>query len=237
MAKCHRRAAFSGSGGHEENYAFYVSRWSIVYLGMSWFIFRGICFAAFWCFVLRTVLVRLIGGEAARPERCLARLRPEWPLLSNPDNTRFAGPEGVIGWNGLPLINTILLLLSSVTVTFAHHGINEGNRSKIINWLIATVVLGIAFLFCQAYEYYEAYAHYGLTLDSGIFGSTFFMLTGFHGAHVTIGTIMLLVMLGRAIKGHFTATDCFGFEAAAWYWHFVDVVWVLLFIFVYILGT
>ena len=108
---------------------------------------------------------------------------------------------------------------------------------KIINWLIVTVLLGVAFLFCQAYEYYEAYAHYGLTLDSGIFGSTFFMLTGFHGAHVTIGTIMLLVMLGRARKGHFTATDCFGFEAAAWYWHFVDVVWVLLFIFVYILGT
>ena len=210
--------------------------------GMSWFIFSEVMFfAAFFgaLFYVRFWLVGWIGGEGERgPSDMLwPDYVPEWPLLSNPDNARFSGPEGVIGWNGLPLINTILLLLSSVTVTFAHHAINDGNRSKIINWLIVTVLLGVAFLFCQAYEYYEAYAHYGLTLDSGIFGSTFFMLTGFHGAHVTIGTIMLLVMLGRAIKGHFTATDCFGFEAAAWYWHFVDVVWVLLFIFVYILGT
>ena len=166
---------------------------------MSWFIFSEVMFfAAFFgaLFYVRFWLVDWIGGEGERgPSDMLwPDYVPEWPLLSNPDNARFAGPEGVIGWNGLPLINAILLLLSSVTVTFAHHGINEGNRSKIINWLIATVVLGIAFLFCQAYEYYGAYAHYGLTLDSGIFGSTFFMLTGFHGAHVTIGTIMLLVM-------------------------------------------
>ena len=133
--------------------------------------------------------------------------------------------------------NTIILLSSSFTVHVAHTALLKDQRSKFNLWLGITVALGIIFLGLQAAEYHEAYALFGLTLNSGIYGSTFFMLTGFHGAHVTIGTIMLLVMLGRAIKGHFTATDCFGFEAAAWYWHFVDVVWVLLFIFVYILGT
>jgi cytochrome c oxidase subunit 3 len=101
-----------------------------------------------------------------------------------------------------------------------------------------TILLGLTFLVVQAYEYYHAYTDLGLTLNAGIFGSTFFMLTGFHGAHVTLGTFMLIVMFFRALKGHFdNKEDCFGFEAAAWYWHFVDVVWVGLFLFVYILGT
>jgi len=90
------------------------------------------------------------------------------------------------------------------------------------------------FLFCQGYEYYEAYNHYGLTLQSGIYGATFFMLTGFHGAHVTLGTIMMIIITLRLMKGHFTADNHFGFEATAWYWHFVDVVWIGLFIFVYV---
>jgi len=119
----------------------------------------------------------------------------------------------------------------------AHHGLNEGNRSKLVGWLALTVGLGIAFLICQVLEYEHAYAELGLTLTAGIYGTTFFMLTGFHGAHVTLGTFMLLVMLIRAIKGHFKPDDCFGFEAAAWYWHFVDVVWLGLFLFVYILGS
>ncbi len=138
---------------------------------------------------------------------------------------------------GLPLLNTILLVTSSVTVTIAHHGIKENNHKKLINWLALTVALGLGFLACQAYEYYHAYTEMGLTLNAGIYGTTFFMLTGFHGAHVTIGTIMLIIMLGRSVKGHFTPDDCFGFEASSWYWHFVDVVWLGLFLFVYILGS
>ena len=163
--------------------------------------------------------------------------QPHWPMLDTPDPSRFAGPDGIISPWGLPLLNTLLLVTSSFTVTFAHHGINEGNRRKLINWLIVTISLGVIFLFVQGYEYYHAYQDLGLTLASGIFGTTFFMLTGFHGAHVTLGTIMLIVMLLRSFKGHFSKTDCFGFEAAAWYWHFVDVVWLGLFVFVYVLGS
>ncbi len=210
--------------------------------GMSWFIFSEVMFfAAFFgaLFYVRFWVVDWIGGEGERgPSNMLwPDYVPQWPLLNNPNPEIFSTPQGVIGAWGLPLINTILLVTSSFTVTFAHHAINDGERKKIIGWLVVTIALGVLFLFCQAYEYYEAYVHLGLTLNSGIFGSTFFMLTGFHGAHVTIGTIMLIVMLGRAMKGHFTKTDCFGFEAAAWYWHFVDVVWLLLFVLVYVIGT
>ena len=162
---------------------------------------------------------------------------PEWPMLNTPDPSRFPGAKEVMSPWGLPLINTILLVTSSFTVTLAHHGIKEGNRKKLTNWLGLTVALGIAFLFVQAYEYYHAYTELGLTLNAGIYGTTFFMLTGFHGAHVTLGTFMLLVMYGRSLKGHFTSDDCFGFEAASWYWHFVDVVWLGLFVFVYVLGS
>jgi len=210
--------------------------------GMSWFIFSEVMFfAAFFgaLFYIRFWVVDWIGGVGERgpSDMIWPDYVPQWPLLDNPNPEQFAAPAGVIGPWGLPLVNTLLLVTSSFTVTFAHHAINHGDRKKIIGLLVATIVLGLAFLVCQGVEYYEAYAHYGLTLNSGIFGSTFFMLTGFHGAHVTIGTIMLIVMLGRAMKGHFTKTDCFGFEAAAWYWHFVDVVWLLLFVLVYIMGT
>ena len=213
---------------------------------MSWFIFSEVMFfAAFFgaLFYVRFWVVGWIGetddivGGRGPSIMLWPDYVPQWPLLNNPNPEQFPAPAGVIGAWGLPLVNTLLLVTSSFTVTFAHHAINHGERKKIIGWLIVTVALGVAFLVCQGIEYYEAYSHYGLTLSSGIFGSTFFMLTGFHGAHVTIGTIMLMVMLGRAMKGHFTKTDCFGFEAAAWYWHFVDVVWLLLFVLVYILGT
>jgi cytochrome c oxidase subunit 3 len=214
--------------------------------GMSWFIFSEVMFfAAFFgaLFYVRFWVVDWIGetddvvGGRGPSSMIWPDYVPEWPLLNNPNPEQFPAPAGVIGAWGLPLVNTLLLVASSFTVTLAHHAINNGERKKIVGWLMVTIALGLAFLVCQGVEYYEAYAHYGLTLSSGIFGSTFFMLTGFHGAHVTIGTIMLIVMLGRAMKGHFTKTDCFGFEAAAWYWHFVDVVWLLLFILVYILGT
>jgi len=126
-------------------------------------------------------------------------------------------------------------LTSSITCTIAHHALIAGNRRKLILGLAATVALGITFLYFQVQEYIYLYEEVGLTLGSGVYGSTFFLLTGFHGMHVTIGTIMLIVMLVRSIKGHFSKENHFAFEATAWYWHFVDVVWLGLFIFVYIL--
>ncbi|EJR8320690.1 cytochrome c oxidase subunit 3, partial [Escherichia coli] len=119
--------------------------------------------------------------------------------------------------------------------TFAHHALKKNHRGPLKAWLAATIVLALAFLFFQVEEYIEAYTELGLTLGSGIYGATFFMLTGFHGAHVTLGTIILIVMLVRIMRGHFDADQHFGFEAAAWYWHFVDVVWLGLFVFVYVL--
>lgn len=143
-----------------------------------------------------------------------------------------AGMEFMKPW-GLAAINTGLLLTSGATITWAHWALIKNNRTQLILGMFATVALGIAFLACQAVEYHEAYTHMGLTLGSGAYGATFFMLTGFHGFHVTLGTIMLIVILIRCMKGHFTPEHHFGFEGVAWYWHFVDVVWLGLFIFVY----
>ena len=151
-----------------------------------------------------------------------------------------AGPGQVGGqfqtipaW-GLPLLNTLILLTSGVTITIAHHALKAGNRSQLLIWLGATVLLGCTFLFFQAEEYIHAYKELNLTLGSGIYGSTFFMLTGFHGAHVTLGTLMLAIIWLRCLKGHFSKDHHFAFEAVAWYWHFVDVVWLGLFLFVYV---
>ena len=144
------------------------------------------------------------------------------------------GIETVPAWN-LPLLNTLILLTSGVTLTIAHHALKAAQRTQVLVWLGITVLLGCLFLFFQVEEYLHAYQELNLTLGSGIYGSTFFMLTGFHGAHVFLGTLMLLIMWFRVLKGHFTKDDHFAFEAAAWYWHFVDVVWLALFLFVYVL--
>jgi cytochrome c oxidase subunit 3 len=130
---------------------------------------------------------------------------------------------------GLPAYNTLILLISGATLTYAHWGLMKDNRKQTIIGLALTVALGALFLYLQVHEYAEA----AFTMDSGIYGSTFYMLTGFHGLHVTMGTIMLLIILFRVIKGHFSSKEHFGFEAVAWYWHFVDVVWLFLFVFVY----
>jgi cytochrome c oxidase subunit 3 len=134
---------------------------------------------------------------------------------------------------GIPAINTLILLTSGATVTWAHWGLLKNNRKQLIAGLFLTVALGIAFLCLQAFEYHHAYTEMGLTLGTGAYGATFFMLTGFHGFHVTLGTIMLIVILLRSMKGHFTSDHHFAFEGVAWYWHFVDVVWLLLFVLVY----
>ena len=133
----------------------------------------------------------------------------------------------------IPTLNTALLLASGVTLTVSHHALRAGNRGKTAFWLFATIVLGAVFMGFQAYEYIHAYNDLNLKLTSGIYGSTFFMLTGFHGFHVTLGAIMLGVVLVRLMRGHFTAENHFAFEGAAWYWHFVDVVWLGLYVVVY----
>ncbi len=134
---------------------------------------------------------------------------------------------------GLPLVNTLVLLLSGTTVTWAHHALLENDRKGLIWGLLCTVVLGIFFTALQAYEY----GHAAFSYSGHIYGATFFMATGFHGAHVIIGTIFLMVCLFRALAGHFTPKQHFGFEAAAWYWHFVDVVWLFLFFSIYVWGA
>ncbi|MBP5150019.1 cytochrome c oxidase subunit 3 [Pseudomonas protegens] len=185
--------------------------------GMSWFIFSEVMFfMAFFgaLFYVRHMSGPWLGGEG---HKGIAHML--WP------NFEFV-------W---PLLNTILLVSSSVTVTIAHHALKKGHRGALKIWLALTVLLGCAFLGFQAEEYIHAYHELGLTLGSGIYGATFFMLTGFHGAHVTIGTLILFVMLMRIMRGHFDAEHQFGFEAASWYWHFVDVVWIGLFVFVYVL--
>ncbi|HKK06116.1 MAG: cytochrome c oxidase subunit 3 [Gammaproteobacteria bacterium] len=212
--------------------------------GMSWFIFSEVMFfAAFFgaLFYVRHFAVPWLGGEGAKgaAHELWGNFQATWPLLHTPleaikpDQTDFATPHSVMDTWGIPAINTLILLSSGVTVTWAHWGLKKNNRGQLILGLILTVALGVLFLALQAHEYGEAYEHFNMKLTSGVYGSTFFMLTGFHGLHVTIGAIMLTVMLIRSIKGHFTPKHHFAFEAAAWYWHFVDVVWLGLFIFVY----
>lgn len=208
--------------------------------GMGWFIFSEVMFfAAFFgaLFYARVFAVPWLGGEGDRgpAEMLWPDFKATWPLLINPNPELFPSPKAIIDPWHLPLLNTFLLVSSSVTVTIAHKALKNNNRAQLKLWLAATILLGVTFLFFQVEEYIEAYTKLDLTLNSGIYGSTFFMLTGFHGAHVTLGALMLTIMLVRIMKGHFDKDNHFGFEAASWYWHFVDVVWLGLFIFVYVL--
>ncbi|MFA6036935.1 MAG: cytochrome c oxidase subunit 3 [Legionellales bacterium] len=209
-------------------------------ISMIWFIFSEVMFfAAFFgaLFFVRMFALPWLSGAPGHYELTGQLLWPDfvynWPLLHNPDPS-IAGPQSTIPAMGIPLINTVLLLSSGVTVTWAHYALKKNNRRNLNIGLFLTIALAIVFLGFQAYEFSHAYNDLGLTLNSGIYGSTFFMLTGFHGLHVTIGTIMLMVILFRSLVGHFSPDHHFAFEATAWYWHFVDVVWVGLFIFVYI---
>ncbi|TMM45672.1 cytochrome c oxidase subunit 3 [Colwellia ponticola] len=206
--------------------------------GMSWFIFSEVMFfAAFFgaLLYLRVFSVPWLGG-AGNNAATGAVLWPDfvahWPLLTTPGGTTTSA----MGWFGLPLLNTILLLTSSITAHFAHSALIKNNRSALKTWLGLTIVLGLAFIFFQVLEYAHGYSEeMRLFLDSGVYGNTFYLLTGFHGMHVTLGCIMLIVMWFRILQGHFTPEKHFAFQAASWYWHFVDVVWVILFVFVYIL--
>ena len=219
--------AISESEGGLYNARIDVSyRWS-----MSWFIFSEVMFfAGFFgaLFYARTITLPWLGDLDHK------LLWPDFGAIWG-----STGPAGTIepfrtmGPFPIPSINTALLLTSGVTLTIAHHALRAGHRARTAFWLAATILLGATFMGFQAYEYAHAYHELNLKLTSGVYGSTFFMLTGFHGFHVTLGAIMLSVVLYRVMKGHFTADHHFGFEGAAWYWHFVDVVWLGLYVVVY----
>ena len=211
--------------------------------GMAWFIFSEVMFfAAFFgaLFYTRVLSIPWLGLEESVSNQFLwPDFQAVWPLLTTPDMT-IAGLESkyiaikevIPAWD-IPAWNTAILLTSGATVTFAHWALKKGNRSALCWWLAATVLLGIIFVYLQVAEYGHAYHELDLTLKSGVYGSTFFMLTGFHGFHVTMGATMLAVILVRSMLGHFSEHNHFAFEAVAWYWHFVDVVWLGLFVFVY----
>ena len=207
-------------------------RWS-----MSWFIFSEVMFFAAFFGALwwaRVHSVPALGNEVNSV--IWADFKAAWPSTLAGATASPAGtiePFTTMGPFWLPTINTALLLTSGVTITIAHHALRENNRGKTITFMWLTVLLGVVFLFCQGYEYAHAYADLNLKLTSGIYGSTFYMLTGFHGFHVFLGMLMLLIITLRLQKGHFSADSHFGFEGAAWYWHFVDVVWLGLYVLVY----
>ncbi|MGF1773656.1 cytochrome c oxidase subunit 3 [Vibrio wakamikoensis] len=205
--------------------------------GMSWFIFSEVMFfGAFFgaLFYARMISVPWLAGadnNVMTHEVLWPAFEAMWPLTLTPDGTTTEA----MPWQGLPLQNTVILLLSSITLHMAHVSLEKNRRTALIVWLELTIVLAVFFLYFQAVEYAHAYQDMGLTLQSGIYGNTFFMLTGFHGLHVFIGTVFLIVLLFRIAKDHFTPKDHFGFQAGSWYWHFVDVVWLCLFVFVYVL--
>ena len=187
--------------------------------GMVLFIASEVMFFVVWFWAFFDASIYSGGENSLEMIGRAAYTGGQWPPT---DITPFSP------WS-LPFLNTLILLTSGTTVTWAHHALRTGNRRTLIHGLWLTVLLGVSFTGIQAYEY----VHASFTMDGGIYGSTFFMATGFHGAHVIIGTCFLTVCLVRAYKGHFTPDHHFGFEAAAWYWHFVDVVWLFLFTFVY----
>lgn len=208
-------------------------------LGMCWFIFSEVMFFGAFFAALFYVRVFVIPSLAGAPTYEAGHLllwpnfKAIWPLLQNPNPATYVGPSSVMEAWGIPAINTAILLTSGVTITIAHWSLLKNRYSTMVVAQLLTIALGITFLMLQAHEYAIAYLEKGLTLGSGIYGTTFFMLTGFHGLHVTIGTIGLIVILYRMIRHDFNPHNHFAFEAVAWYWHFVDVVWLLLFIFVY----
>ena len=218
------RESESGSYGQQVDYSF---RW-----GMSWFIFSEVMFfAAFFgaLFYTRMISVPELGFFSDTQALLWPQFHSDWPQATGPKTTAYHTMAAM----GLPAINTAILLTSGATLTWAHWALINEKRVQLSAGLGITVLLGTLFLSLQMLEYHHAWTELHLTLASGAYGATFYLLTGFHGMHVLVGTLMLAVMWFRVQKGHFTPQHHFGFEAAAWYWHFVDVVWLLLFILVY----
>ncbi|MEO9102240.1 MAG: cytochrome c oxidase subunit 3 [Burkholderiales bacterium] len=207
-------------------------RWS-----MTWFIFSEVMFfggfftALWWARMHSVPALGSLDNALIWPD-----FKAVWPSIAagaTAAPAQVVEPFQTMGPFWLPTINTALLLTSGVTLTIAHHALQHGNRARTILFMWATVILGIVFLCVQGYEYSHAYSELNLKLSSGVYGSTFFMLTGFHGFHVFVGMLMLLFITLRLMKGHFSTEHHFGFEGAAWYWHFVDVVWLGLYVLVY----
>ena len=223
---------------HESESGLYSDRIDVSFRwSMSWFIFSEVMFfaaffgALYWARVHALPMLGNLDHQLLWPD-----FKAVWPSAGGGATASPAGivePFATMGPFWLPTINTALLLTSGVTLTIAHHALIANQRAKTILWMWITVLLGAIFLVVQGYEYFYAYSSLNLKLSSGIFGSTFFMLTGFHGFHVFVGMLMLLFITLRLQKGHFTPTRHFGFEGAAWYWHFVDVVWLGLYFLVY----
>jgi cytochrome c oxidase subunit III len=205
-------------------------------MGMMWFIFSEVMFfAAFFgaLFYARSFSIPWLGGEGVKIFSNLLLWKDYVTAWPTNGPAQIGGSfETIPAWQ-IPALNTAILLSSGVTITIAHHALRAGHRGMLTIFLALTFLLGFTFVGFQIHEYQEAYGHLNLTLGSGVYGSTFFMLTGFHGLHVTVGAIMLTVIWARVLKGHFTPERHFAFEAVAWYWHFVDVVWLILFVFVY----
>lgn len=227
-----RQAISESEGGLYSDRIDVSFRWS-----MGWFIFSEVMFFAAFFGALYWARMHSVPNLGSLENSLLwPDFKAVWPSVAA---GATAAPGGTveafstIGPWPLPTINTALLLTSGVTLTVAHHALIAGNRGKTIAWMWVTVLLGMTFLGVQGYEYGHAYSELNLKLSSGVFGSTFFMLTGFHGFHVFVGTLMLLFITLRLMKGHFTKDRHFGFEGAAWYWHFVDVVWLGLYVVVY----
>ena len=218
-----------GQYGHKIDLSF---RWS-----MTWFIFSEVMFFGAFFTALWWARAHSVPALGSLDNAVLwPHFKAVWPSLAagvTASPADIIEPFTTMGPWPLPTINTGLLLTSGVTLTIAHHALIQGNRSKTIGFMWLTVLLGVTFLFVQGYEYHHAYSELNLKLSSGVYGSTFFMLTGFHGFHVFVGMLMLLFITLRLQKGHFTPEKHFGFEGAAWYWHFVDVVWLGLYILVY----
>jgi cytochrome c oxidase subunit 3 len=206
-------------------------------IGMIWFIFTEVMFfAALFgvLFYIRVWVLPQLGGLVPAKVMTHTILWPDfqatWPLQQTPDGT-VKDIQPVLAM-GIPAFNTIILLLSGVTITISHHYLYLERYMQSARWLLTTVALGVFFLIMQFYEYAHAISS-GFTHQSGIYGNIFYFMTGFHGLHVLIGSVILFVMYLRMKRGHFSADSHFGFEASAWYWHFVDVVWLMLFVFVY----
>jgi cytochrome c oxidase subunit III len=207
-------------------------RWS-----MSWFIFSEVMFFGAFFSALYWTRLHSVPNLASLENALLwPDFKAIWPSVQAGITASPAGvvePFTTVGPFWLPTINTALLLTSGVTLTIAHHALLAGQRARTITFMWITVLLGATFMGVQAYEYMHAYSDLNLKLSSGVYGSTFYMLTGFHGFHVFVGMLMLLFITIRLMKGHFTPERHFGFEGAAWYWHFVDVVWLGLYVVVY----
>lgn len=207
-------------------------------MGMAWFIVSEVFFFAGFFGALayaRFFSVEWLGGGDFWTSMLIwGGQSLSWPVAGPGASEAIREFEVMAAWP-LATINTILLLSSSVTVTIAHHALKDNHRKKLNNWMFVTILCGLAFIAIQGYEFLHGWYH-NMTLATGIYGSTFYMLTGFHGFHVTVGSLGLIAITGRCLKGHFSPTHDFGFAGVSWYWHFVDVVWLGLFVFVYILA-